>query len=107
MRLMTLLSLLLIGIPAILLSQLQSRFDSRQPYQSLSTSNVECMLEVHIHTTGDIDDDDVVCCVVQKQTEQGYLKVSIVNEGSNPFASDGESKETTAAYGVVSVCNKK
>ncbi|GJQ22187.1 MAG: hypothetical protein HBSIN02_25420 [Bacteroidia bacterium] len=57
--------------------------------------------------TVDLDDDEVVCCVVQKQTERGRLKVSIVNEGSNPFASDGESKETTAAYGVVSVCNKK
>jgi len=56
--------------------------------------------------TIDLDDDDVQCCVVQKETEQGFLKVSIVNEGSNPFASDGESKETTAAYGVVSVCNK-
>lgn len=57
--------------------------------------------------TIDLDDDEVVCCVVQKQTERGRLKVSIVNEGSSPFASDGESKETTAAYGVVSVCNKK
>jgi len=54
--------------------------------------------------TVDIDDDGVVCCVVQKETEGGRLKVTIVNEGSNPFRSEGESKETTAAYGLVTVC---
>lgn len=36
------------------------------------------------------------CAVVQKQTRNGYLRVSI---------SGGEEKETTAAFGVVSVCN--
>lgn len=56
--------------------------------------------------TVDLDYDDIICCVVQKQTVEGYLRVSIVDEGSNPFATDGESKETTAAYGVVSVCNR-
>lgn len=47
--------------------------------------------------TVDIDDAEVFCCIVQKKTERGRLKVSIVNEGNYPFASDGESKETTAA----------
>jgi hypothetical protein len=56
--------------------------------------------------TVDLDDDDLVCCSVQKQTESGFLKVSVINEGSNPLASDGESKETNAAYGIVTVCSK-
>lgn len=51
--------------------------------------------------------DEIYCCVVQKQTESGYLKVSIKSESNSIFGSeDGESKETTASYGVVSVCNK-
>jgi hypothetical protein len=54
----------------------------------------------------DLDDDDVACCVVQKQTDGGFLKVTVFNDGSNPLIGDGESKETTASYGVVSVCTK-
>lgn len=42
--------------------------------------------------------DDIYCCVVQKQTTGGYLRAHIIP--------DGESAETTAAYGVVSVCNQ-
>ena len=50
--------------------------------------------------------NDAECCVVQKKTSQGFLKVSLVNTSGNPFAANGESKETTASYGVVSVCNR-
>ena len=56
--------------------------------------------------TVDLEDDDIVCCVVQKETEEGFLKVSIINDSSNPLSSDGESAQTTAAYGVVSVCSE-
>jgi hypothetical protein len=58
------------------------------------------------NTKVNLGSDETVCCVVQKQTQTGYLKVSIKNEGGGLFAMDGESKETTAAYGIVSVCNK-
>ncbi len=54
--------------------------------------------------TVDLDDDDPQCCVVQKDTENGRLRVTIVNEGF--LGTNGESKETTATYGVVSVCSK-
>jgi hypothetical protein len=56
--------------------------------------------------TIDLDDDEIVCCSVQKETEQGFLKVTVINDGSNFLIGDGESKETTAAYGVVTVCSK-
>jgi hypothetical protein len=54
--------------------------------------------------TIDLDDDDVQCCTVQKQTEEGRLKITIVDEGF--WGSDGESAETTAAFGVVSACSE-
>lgn len=55
--------------------------------------------------TVDLDDDgETVCCVVQKQTREGYLKITIIDDGSSIFASDGKSVRTTAEYGVVSVC---
>jgi len=54
--------------------------------------------------TVDLDDDEIQCCVVQKQTTTGRLKVTIVDEGF--LGADGESAETTAEYGVVSVCSK-
>jgi hypothetical protein len=57
--------------------------------------------------TVDIDDDEIECCTVQKGTDGGFLKVSIVNEGGNFLVGDGESKETSAPYGVVTVCTKK
>lgn len=46
--------------------------------------------------TVDLPDVDIACCTVQKQTEEGRLKVSVVP--------GGESAESTAAYGVVTVC---
>lgn len=54
--------------------------------------------------TIDLDDTDIQCCTVQKQTTQGRLKVTILDEGF--LGSDGESAETTAEYGVVTVCSK-
>lgn len=57
-------------------------------------------------TLGD-DYDEVYCCVVQKQTAQGRLKVTVYRDPSTIFGSDeSKSQETTAQYGVVSVCNK-
>jgi len=57
--------------------------------------------------TIDIPDEDIVCVVVQKQTQNGFLTVKMVDEGNNIFApEDVDQKTTTAAYGVVTVCNK-
>jgi len=52
----------------------------------------------------DLEDSDTQCCVVQKQTKHGRLKVTIIDEGF--LGMDGEFAETTAEYGVVSVCSK-
>ena len=57
--------------------------------------------------TVDLPDDEIVCVVVQKETEAGFLKVKIINDSANPFASDGEEASTSAQFGVVSVCSKK
>lgn len=54
--------------------------------------------------TIDLDDKDTQCCVVQKQTKHGRLKITIIDEGF--LGMDGESAETTAEYGVVSACSK-
>jgi len=43
----------------------------------------------------ELGNDKIICVVVQKQTNSGYLQVEL----------DGNKKRTTAAYGVVSVCN--
>lgn len=53
-----------------------------------------------VEGTGDMSVDmgargSAKCAVVQKQTRQGFLTVSI---------DGGESKTTTAEFGVVSVC---
>ena len=53
-----------------------------------------------------LPDDDIVCCVVQKDTRGGYLEVKIVDKGGSIFSTDGEKAKTTAEYGVVSVCTK-
>lgn len=48
---------------------------------------------------------DIVCVVVQKETEEGYLRVRIVKEGT--FLAppqETEWAETRAAYGVVDRC---
>ena len=58
--------------------------------------------------TIDIPDDPPQCCVVQKETEQGFLKVRIVAKGGGIFGpDDSEWVETTAAYGVVTVCSEE
>jgi hypothetical protein len=57
----------------------------------------------------DIGDDPPVCCVVQKETENGYLEAEIISSGGwlcNP-AEDGDKSRTTADYGLVSVCSGK
>lgn len=38
--------------------------------------------------TVDLPDDEIVCCVVQKQSEHGSLSVSIKNQNNSIFASD-------------------
>ena len=48
------------------------------------------------------------CCVVQKGTESGSLKVRVIAEGGGIFGpGDSDWVETTAAYGVVSVCSEE
>jgi len=54
--------------------------------------------------TFDLPDGDRVCCVVEKLTEEGYLKVKIVNKGGWLLSGDGEADETKAPYGSVTVC---
>ncbi len=59
-------------------------------------------------TTVDLPDDSPQCCVVQKETESGYLEIQVISEGSgflNP-TTEGNAVRTTAAYGVVSACDK-
>jgi hypothetical protein len=56
--------------------------------------------------TVNLPNDEIVCCVVQKDTEAGYLEVKIVDKGGSLFATDGEKAKTTADYGVVSVCSE-
>lgn len=51
--------------------------------------------------------DSPVCCVVQKQTQNGNLRVRVVTEGGGIFGpGDSDWVETTASYGVVSVCSE-
>ena len=52
--------------------------------------------------------DHPVCCVVQKQTEQGYLSVQVTADGGGWLygADDSEIVTTHAAYGVVTVCSQ-
>lgn len=52
--------------------------------------------------TVDLGEDEIVCCVVQKITEGGSLRVAIRNTTNNRIS---EEATTTAAYGVVSVCS--
>ena len=56
--------------------------------------------------TVNLSNDEVVCCVVQKDTEEGYLEVRIIDDSGGLFTADGEKAKTTADYGVVSVCSK-
>lgn len=57
--------------------------------------------------TIDLDDDKTQCCVVGKKTPYGRLKVTIKDESGIPlFGGEKDSKETTAAYGVVTVCTE-
>ena len=55
--------------------------------------------------TIDLPDDEIVCIVVQKETEHGILSAEIIDEGFLSFGG-GEKKTTTAKYGVVSVCSQ-
>jgi hypothetical protein len=58
--------------------------------------------------TVDLPDEHPQCCVVQKQTEQGYLRVRVKAEGGMWLfgPDDSDWAETRAEYGVVSVCSK-
>ncbi len=56
--------------------------------------------------TIDLPDEHPQCCVVQKDTEAGFLRVRITAEGGGIFGPDDTGwVETTAAYGIVSVCS--
>ncbi|NUQ83008.1 MAG: hypothetical protein HUU10_15500 [Bacteroidetes bacterium] len=56
------------------------------------------------NSTIDLDDDGIQCCTVQKETSSGRLKVTIIDDSF--LGSDGDSKETTAKYGVVTACSE-
>lgn len=57
--------------------------------------------------TIDLPDDEPQCCVAQKNTTGGKLKITIINDTANPLATkELNSSETYAQYGVVSVCSK-
>ncbi len=56
----------------------------------------------------DLPDEHPQCCVVQKETENGYLRVRVLAEGGGLFGpEDSDWVETTADYGVVTVCSKE
>lgn len=55
--------------------------------------------------TVDLPDDPPVCATVQKDTRDGRLAAQVVNEGGIFGAGGGDQAETTAEYGVVSVCS--
>ena len=65
--------------------------------------------------TINIADDEIVCVVVQKDTEGGYLRVELwdhLTQDGGIFGGERDernlagSAQTTAAYGVVSTCNR-
>jgi len=58
--------------------------------------------------TIDMPGDPPQCVAVQKQTEEGYLEVQMVEEASGPLNSENDYSpvRTTAAYGVVTACTK-
>lgn len=57
--------------------------------------------------TRSVDMGDSECLTVQKQTTDGDLRVRIVNEGGLFLFWDSSTswKSTSAAYGLVSICN--
>ena len=57
--------------------------------------------------TVDLPDEHPQCIVVQKDTEQGFLRVRVAAEGGGWLFSpeDSDWVETTAAFGVVSACS--
>lgn len=62
------------------------------------------------NSTVDLSGEHPVCCCVQKQTSSGYLRVRVTASGGflGGIFGPGNSSwvETTAAYGVVTVCSE-
>jgi len=59
------------------------------------------------YKTVDLPDEHPQCCCVQKETESGYLQVRVTADGGFLFGpGDSHWVETTAAYGVVTVCSE-
>ena len=61
--------------------------------------------------TEPLGDEGPQCCEVQKETEEGYLKVRVAAKRTFEFFGlpldvSSDWVETTAEYGVVSVCSK-
>ncbi len=60
------------------------------------------------NNTIDLKDEHPVCCCVQKETKEGYLRVRIAADGGGIFGTDDSDwVETTAEYGVVTVCSEE
>jgi len=54
-----------------------------------------------------LSNEHPVCCVAQKQTEDGYLHIRVINDNKNIIGPGNSSwAKTTAAYGVVSACSE-
>lgn len=52
----------------------------------------------------DLPDETPTCASVQKQTRTGRLKVTTFDDGNAWLKWDGETAETIAEFGVVTVC---
>ena len=64
-------------------------------------------VEGYGNKTVNVSDEGTVCATAQKETEEGYLKLKMVEYRKGLFSGETtvDKAETTAAYGVVSVCN--
>lgn len=62
--------------------------------------------------TIDLPDSHPSCCVVQKQTENGWLAIYISAEGGGFLGifggpSDSDQKETLESYGILKGCSEE
>ncbi len=56
----------------------------------------------------DLEDGDVDCVVVQKETREGFLSIQVFSDGSG-LLDPGQEKDkvtTTAEFGIVSDCTQ-
>jgi hypothetical protein len=81
--------------------------------ESTTTWNAECKkgdfiwktVEGSGNKTIPLSDEDKVCVSVQKKTEEGYLKITIIDETIFWSSGDPAWAETNHPYGTVEVCS--